>query len=158
MKLRKPTMDSRGETAITSHYGARAGGFHAAIDLSSRGMFARAVMDGVVLLTKTDGRDYGGVLVDGAITQANYIVIDHGEGIVSSYYHMDLPQNQGVMVAPGQRVRAGQILGRIGNTGYSTGPHLHFVVTVKGSPINPANYIDWTEDAINNSYLLDVRL
>jgi len=57
--------------------------------------------------------------------RANFVRILHEDGSMAVYAHLDY---EGVMVHPGQRVRRGQLIGRSGNTGFSTGPHLHFVI------------------------------
>lgn len=59
--------------------------------------------------------------------RANYVRILHADGSMAVYAHLDY---EGVQVRPGDRVRRGQLIGRSGNTGFSTGPHLHFVVQV----------------------------
>jgi murein DD-endopeptidase MepM/ murein hydrolase activator NlpD len=59
--------------------------------------------------------------------RANIVVIEHSDGSLGVYAHLDL---ESVMVGPGQVVRAGQAIAKSGNTGFSTGPHLHFVVQV----------------------------
>lgn len=68
------------------------------------------------------------------------VIIDHGvvrgQPITTLYGHMN-----SISVSQGQQVKQGQIIGRVGTTGYSTGPHLHFEVRVKGQPRNPLNYI-----------------
>lgn len=68
------------------------------------------------------------------------VIIDHGvvrgQPITTLYGHLN-----SIAVTQGQQVRQGQIIGRVGTTGYSTGPHLHFEVRVKGQPRNPLNYI-----------------
>jgi murein DD-endopeptidase MepM/ murein hydrolase activator NlpD len=58
--------------------------------------------------------------------QANYVVIDHGDGTYGEYYHL---RQFGVLVEEGEHVCAGDVVAICGNTGYSTGPHLHFAVT-----------------------------
>lgn len=62
----------------------------------------------------------------------NMVSIEHGHGIETLYAHMSR-----IDVKPGQRVRAGAVLGRMGNTGLSTGPHLHFEVRFNGRNVNP---------------------
>jgi murein DD-endopeptidase MepM/ murein hydrolase activator NlpD len=70
----------------------------------------------------------------------NYTCIHHGpyegRGIATCYAH----QSQ-ILVHPGQQVRRGQLIGRVGNTGNSTGPHLHFEVRLDGSPVDPAKWL-----------------
>jgi murein DD-endopeptidase MepM/ murein hydrolase activator NlpD len=76
---------------------------------------------------------------DGVVTRAGYaggygllITIDHGGGIETRYGHLS-----GVSVAVGQQVRAGQLIGFVGSTGESTGPHVHYEVRVNGRAVNP---------------------
>lgn len=68
------------------------------------------------------------------------VIIDHGvirgQAITTLYGHMN-----SISVSQGQQVKQGQVIGRVGTTGYSTGPHCHFEVRVKGQPRNPLNYI-----------------
>lgn len=66
----------------------------------------------------------------------NYIVVDHGNGLSTLYAHMSA-LNAGV----GTKVSAGQVIGAIGSTGSSTGPHLHFEVRINGSTVDPAPYL-----------------
>lgn len=80
---------------------------------------------------------------DGVVTfagkMAGYgraIVINHGFGFKTFYAH-----NQDNKVTKGERVKRGQVIGRVGSSGYSTGSHLHYEVLVKESPVNPLKYI-----------------
>lgn len=80
---------------------------------------------------------------DGIVTHAgrngaygNMIDIDHGASITTRYGHLSK-----LAVEEGQRVRKGQLIGVQGSTGRSTGPHLHYEVHFRGSPINPKNFI-----------------
>ncbi len=66
----------------------------------------------------------------------NCIIIDHGGGIATLYGHQS-----SLAASVGQSVSAGQVIGYVGSTGYSTGPHLHWEVRVNGSPTNPRGYI-----------------
>ena len=66
----------------------------------------------------------------------NYVVINHGDGFTSIYMHMTR-----YIVSSGQYVNAGQVIGYVGSTGISTGPHLHFGIAYKGSYVNPMKYI-----------------
>lgn len=65
-----------------------------------------------------------------------YVCINHGDGYASIYMHMDY-----YIVKPGQQVEAGQIIGYVGSSGGSTGPHLHFGISYKGTYVNPQDYI-----------------
>lgn len=88
------------------------------------GTMVRAARDGIVLDTKDDGFRGG---VDPALkAEANFVRIYHRDGTIADYVHL----NQfGVQVRIGETVRAGQLIGMSGNTGYSSEPHLHFAVS-----------------------------
>lgn len=68
----------------------------------------------------------------------NYVTVNHGDGFSTSYLHMTHD-----IVSEGDYVQAGQIIGYVGSTGVSTGPHLHFTIYYNGETINPANYINF---------------
>jgi len=70
-------------------------------------------------------------------TGGNTIMINHQDGYISRYLHMD-----SFAVKNGEWVAAGQIIGYCGDTGGSTGPHLHFEIQYNGSYVNPAEYIN----------------
>ncbi len=109
---------------ITSPYGTRSRGFHSGIDLVAKtGTPVYASAGGKVVLSSWY---YG---------YGNCIVVDHGNGLKTRYAHLS-----GFNVKVGDKVSRGQQIGRSGNTGNSTGPHLHFEVIVNGSTKNPVNY------------------
>ena len=82
---------------------------------------------------------------DGTVTAAtyhsgngNYVTINHGDGFSTSYLHMTHD-----VVSVGQKVKAGQLIGYMGNTGASKGNHLHFTIYYNGSTVNPADYLNF---------------
>ncbi len=103
------------------------GGGHGGIDIASRGNVPiYAYKAGVVTYRKWAG----------ANSYGNLIKIDHGDGVVTYYAHLS-----GWNVVEGETVAAGQKIGDMGNTGRSTGQHLHFEIRVNGQTINPYPYI-----------------
>jgi murein DD-endopeptidase MepM/ murein hydrolase activator NlpD len=64
------------------------------------------------------------------------IILDHGGGLSTVYAHLSR-----ILVREGQRVQTGHVIGKVGSTGTSTGPHLHFEVREKGNARNPTNYL-----------------
>jgi murein DD-endopeptidase MepM/ murein hydrolase activator NlpD len=99
--------------------------FHPGLDISTpRGTKIVAPADGVVVFCGTKN-GYG-----------NALVVDHGYGVVTRYGHLS-----GFNVKPGTRVRRGEVIGFVGSTGRSTGPHLHYEVWVRDQAQNPIHYI-----------------
>lgn len=110
---------------ITSRYGSRSRGFHTGIDLAgSTGSPVYASDGGTVSFAGWSG-GYGKV-----------IKINHGNGYETYYAHLS-----SINVSNGQKVAKGEMIGRVGSTGNSTGPHLHFEIRLNGRTLNPANYI-----------------
>jgi murein DD-endopeptidase MepM/ murein hydrolase activator NlpD len=66
----------------------------------------------------------------------NLTVIDHGGGIATAYGHQS-----SIAAGCNQQVAQGQVIGYVGSTGHSTGPHLHFEVRVNGTPVDPLGYL-----------------
>lgn len=98
--------------------------FHEGMDFSADiGTPVYATGDGVV---KSAGWESG---------YGNSIVIDHGYNYITRFAHLSK-----MLVRPGQAVKRGDLIGNVGNTGKSTGPHLHYEVRFKGQPQNPVNY------------------
>ncbi len=99
--------------------------FHEGMDFTAIvGTEVYASGDGVIESTKKEYSGYG-----------NNIIINHGFGYSTLYAHL-----HGFNVTEGQKVKRGDIIGYVGNTGKSTGPHLHYEVRVRGNPIDPRNY------------------
>jgi murein DD-endopeptidase MepM/ murein hydrolase activator NlpD len=112
---------------VTSGFGARAhplfgeSRMHAGIDIgASSGASIKAADDGVVVMAGLNG-GYG-----------NWTLVDHGGGLATGYGHQS-----SISVSVGQRVGRGEAIGRVGSTGESTGPHLHFELRVNGNPVDP---------------------
>ncbi|MDX2099629.1 MAG: M23 family metallopeptidase [Leptolyngbyaceae cyanobacterium bins.59] len=130
-----------GNAPITSPFGERVHPiygtrrFHAGIDFGvSAGTPVKAADGGriieVVSSCRGENNDCGG-------GYGNYVVIDHGNGRRTLYGHL---QTNSIPWSQGQSVGKGTTIGRVGSTGRSTGPHLHFETQVNGQPVNPAQY------------------
>jgi len=65
-----------------------------------------------------------------------HVIVDHGDGYTTTYAHLS-----SFAVGVGERVGQGQMVGRVGATGQSTGPHVHFEVRRNGAPLNPLNFL-----------------
>lgn len=120
-----------GYNAITSPYGMRHHPvvqnykLHTGIDIGApAGAMIVAADSGVVVHSGWMGA-YG-----------NAVLIDHGNGLATLYAHQS-----STLVPRGGKVVKGQPIGRVGSTGWSTGPHLHFEVRVNGNPVNPAGFL-----------------
>ena len=119
------TFSSPARGTITSRYGYRWGRQHNGIDIAAPiGTPVKAADGGEVIFAGTSG-SYG-----------KLIKIDHGAGFVTYYGHLSK-----INVKVGDKVYKGQTIGAVGNTGRSTGPHLHFEIRKNGSPVNPSKYL-----------------
>lgn len=122
---------------ITSNFGSRWGRQHEGLDIKVYiGDTIRAAFSGKVRMVKYDGRGYG-----------KYVVIRHNNGLETIYGHMSAQ-----LVEENQEVRAGEPIGLGGNTGRSTGSHLHFETRLCGVAINPALMFDFREQDVVGDY------
>lgn len=115
---------------VTSPFGHRSLGYHRGIDISGANASGSLVVAGASGTVTEAGWSTGGY--------GNYVIIDHGNGVETLYAHM---LDNSLMVNAGDVVQKGQTIGRVGNTGYSFGAHLHFEVRVNGNRLNPAPYL-----------------
>mgnify|MGYP006266111307 CR=1 FL=1 len=123
---------------VTSRFGPRGRRFHYGTDFDLEvGDTLVAVMDGIVRASRVDKNGYG-----------NFIVIAHKGGLETLYAHLSKP-----MVKVGQKVKAGEIIGLGGNTGRSTGPHLHFEFRFMGEQFDPEYILDTKNFAFKQDYL-----
>jgi len=118
---------------VSSNFGMRSDpflelpGVHCGLDfVAPTGTDVFATGDGNVTFLQFSRTGYG-----------NEIVIDHAFGFGSRYAHLDQ-----ILVSEGQKVRRGQMIGKVGRSGRATGPHLHYEVLYEGKPVNPAFYFD----------------
>ncbi len=116
---------------ITSAFGGResptegASSNHQGIDIgASTGSDIVAAADGVVTIATYSA------------SAGNYVMLSHGGGVSTVYMHCS-----SLNVSEGQSVTQGQVIAKVGSTGYSTGPHLHFGIRSGGSYVNPSNYV-----------------
>ncbi len=125
---------------VTSVFGPRRYRFHYGIDLRlTVGDSVRAAFSGKVRIIDYEAKGYG-----------HYIVIRHDNGLETVYAHLSE-----VLVTLNQNVKAGELIAYGGNTGHSTGPHLHFETRYIGNAINPASIIDFnTGHVFSSSYLI----
>jgi murein DD-endopeptidase MepM/ murein hydrolase activator NlpD len=77
------------------------------------------------------------VFTDSLLTRGNSTLIDHGLGVYSGFWHQET-----ILVEEGQFVKAGELIGIIGNTGRSTGPHLHWELIVNGVQVDPLPWVE----------------
>jgi murein DD-endopeptidase MepM/ murein hydrolase activator NlpD len=126
----------RTDVSFTSGFGVRSDPFHAGaamhpgIDLAGAiGTPIYAPADGTVLRAGWNSGGYG-----------NLIEIDHGRGITTRFGHLSA-----ILVHDGDRITRGQLIGRMGSTGRSTGSHLHYEVRIDNRPVNPIPFMKSTD-------------
>jgi len=123
------------KTIVTSHYGTRihpilrTKKFHYGIDLrASIGTPTKVTADGIV--KAVESRNVGGF--------GKIVIVSHNYGFETAYAHLDT-----IKVKVGDVVQQGQIIATTGNTGRSSGPHLHYEVRYLGTSLNPSHFINW---------------
>ncbi len=120
------TLPYKGKVRISQGFNGKfshKGNSQYAVDFSMKvGSKVFASRGGLVVKLKENSSKGGGIKY---IKDANYLIIKHNDGTYAKYAHL---QYQGVLINKGQTVKAGQLIAYSGNTGYSNGPHLHFVV------------------------------
>lgn len=103
--------------------------FHTGIDLANiKGTDISPFMEGTVTYAAETKIGFG-----------KHIIIDHGNNLTSIYAHLDK-----ILVYKGQKVTIDQVISKMGSTGWSTGPHLHFQINVFGIPVNPRTFLNET--------------
>lgn len=130
-RLTQGTSPRLGRLAITSRFGWRSDPItglsrrHAGVDLPSRfGAAVKSTAPGVVRIAGWAG-GYG-----------NLVEIEHSGGVRTRYGHLSR-----IDVFPSEHVEAGQLIGEVGSTGRSTGPHLHYEVRIAGLPVDPLSFV-----------------
>ena len=120
---------------LESGYGVRSdpfsseGAYHTGLDITAPiGTRVSATADGVVVQAGIGG-SFGGY--------GRLVILDHGNGYQTYFGHLSR-----VMVMPGQQVRQGDVVGEVGMTGRTTGPHLHYEVRVGAAPVNPYRFLN----------------
>lgn len=118
---------------ITSKFGPRtaptagASTYHKGVDI--------AAAQGTSVLASSEGKV---VISQYSSSAGNYVMIYHGDDIYTVYMHMSK-----LNVKVGDKVKQGEIIGLVGSTGFSTGPHLHFGIMINGNYVNPLNYVTY---------------
>lgn len=120
-----------GRTNVVSFFGPRiaptagASTYHKGIDIDGdTGDEIIAALSGTVVISKY------------SVSSGNYITIDHGNGVKTSYLHCSK-----LLVSVGDTVQQGEVIGLVGSTGISTGPHLHFSLILDGTNVDPLDYV-----------------
>lgn len=115
--------------SVSSHFGQRWGRLHGGIDISGYKINGKDIVAAKAgkIITAVYSSSYG-----------NYVMIDHGDGYVTLYAHMSAFVST---TKVGRYVKQGEVIGKVGSTGNSTGPHLHFEIRINGTRVNPYPYI-----------------
>jgi len=119
-------------TSISSYFGSRRsyGGsynsYHAGVDFrASTGTPVHVTQPGAVMLAEP------------LAVRGNAVMVDHGWGVLTGYWHLSR-----IDVQPGQQLAAGDVVGLVGSTGFSTGPHLHWELWVDGKPVDALQWVE----------------
>lgn len=127
------------ENYITSDFGQRGAMWHNGVDIKlQKGDTVRAAFDGIVRVRTYDRRGYG-----------NVVVIRHANGLETIYAHLSK-----TCVTSQTKVKSGDVIGLGGNTGRSTGSHLHFEMRFYGQPFDPKHIIDFENFTIKSDTLV----
>jgi murein DD-endopeptidase MepM/ murein hydrolase activator NlpD len=117
---------------VTSPFGPRWGGFHTGLDIAvPRFTPVRAAAAGQVIIAGRPYLAYGDTAV--------IVSVAHGSNFTTMYVHLD--DSAAPPVTVGQRVSAGTVVGYVGLTGFTTGPHVHFMTVVEGRMVDPRRYL-----------------
>ena len=126
-------------TKTTSNFSYRWGRWHYGTDLDlDTGDSVRSTYDGMVRIVAVDGSGYG-----------KFVVVRHYNGLETLYGHMSKQ-----LVESGQIVRAGDVIGLGGNTGHSTGSHLHYENRYEGNAFDSRNIFDWDNKQIKSNHFM----
>ena len=129
--------------SVSSGVGARWGSYHTGLDIpAAHGTPIHASCSGkVIKINTTCTHDYGKEESCGCGGgYGNYVIIDHGNEFITLYGHLSE-----VDVEIGDEVKKGNVIGKMGSTGFSTGDHLHIEIRYQGYILNPAFYLDVTQ-------------
>ena len=133
----KPNLSSR--IGLSSPFGQRKGKAHRGIDLSApQGTLVRAALDGEVIRSEFSSGGYGWV-----------IYLKHAGGVETRYAH-----HQKNLVKRGRFVQAGEVIAKVGNSGRSSGPHLHFELRINGEAVDPLIFLPALSSAPMQNILL----
>ncbi len=141
---------AHGERHGGGHYPVFAGSFMRPVDAPITSTFGMRYHPILHIVRMHEGIDFGAPVgtpihaaADGDVIATTFmrgyghvVMLDHGAGISTVYAH-----TSAVYVSPGQHVHRGQVIAAVGNSGLSTGPHLHFEVRVNGKPVNPLGHL-----------------